>query len=501
MHLDDATCYRAMRARDRRFDGRFFIGVRTTGIYCRPVCPARPPKLENITFYACAAAAEAAGFRACKRCRPETAPGTPAWVGSSAVVARALRLIGAGALDDEDGGGVDALAARLGVGERQLRRLFEQHLGAAPGAVARAQRLHFARALLDDTALPMSEIAFAAGYRSVRQFNHAMRASFGSAPRALRRACPSAARAADGLSIRLPYRPPFDWRELLAFLAARATPGVEAVRDGVYRRTLRVGAAAGWVEIAAVPGSAALCVRLRPADGAAALAVVEAARRLADLGADPHAIGAHLRADGVLRPLVAARPGLRVPGAWDPFELAVRAVVGQQVTVRGATTLIGRVVARCGVRVDLADDLTHLFPTPVAVATADLAGIGMPGARVAALQALAAAVAEGRVQLDAARGLDDVVARLTALPGIGAWTAQYIAMRGLGEPDAFPHGDLGLRAAFGNGAGPVTAALLERAAEAWRPWRAYAAMHLWRSLGDSDHRDTKTPTSAAREDA
>ncbi|MEO8602437.1 MAG: AlkA N-terminal domain-containing protein [bacterium] len=483
MHLDDATCYRAMRTRDRRFDGRFFIGVRTTGIYCRPVCPARPPKLENITFYACAAAAEAAGFRACKRCRPETAPGTPAWVGSSAVVARALRLIGAGALDDEDAGGIDALAARLGIGERQLRRLFEQHLGAAPGAVARAQRLHFARALIDDTALPMGEIAFAAGYRSVRQFNHAMRASFGSPPRDLRRTrAAAAARSADALSIRLPYRPPLDWRTMLDFLAVRATPGVESVRDGVYRRTLRVGDSAGWIEMRALPDEAALCVQLRPADGRAALAVVEAARRLADLGADPHAIGTHLRSDAVLSPLVAARPGLRVPGAWDPFELAVRAVVGQQVTVRGATTLMGRLVERCGERVDLAADLTHLFPKPATLAAADLSGVGMPGARIAALQGLAAAVADGRVQLDAARGLDDVVARLTALPGIGEWTAQYIAMRGLGEPDAFPHGDLGLRAALGNGAGPLSTKALSSAAEAWRPWRAYAAMHLWNSL-------------------
>ena len=373
---------------------------------------------------------------------------------------------------------MDALAARLGVGERQLRRLFEQHLGAAPGAVARAQRLHFARALIDDTALPMGEIAYAAGYRSVRQFNHAMRASFALAPRDMRRAG-GGTRRADALTIRLPYRPPFDWRALLAFLALRATPGVESVGDGVYRRTLRVGDVAGWVEIRAVAGSDALSVQLRPADGSAALAVVEATRRVADLGADPHAIASHLRADSALRPLIAARPGLRVPGAWDPFELAVRGIVGQQVTVRGATTLVGRLVERCGERVDLAEDLTHLFPTPHVLASADLTGIGMPGARVTALQELARAVAEGRVQLDAARGLDEVVARLTALPGIGEWTAQYIAMRGLGEPDAFPHGDLVLRAALGNGAGPVSTKELSRAAEAWRPWRAYAAMHLW----------------------
>ncbi|MBX3024253.1 helix-turn-helix domain-containing protein [bacterium] len=487
MALDPTACYRALRARDRRFDGRFFVGVRTTGVYCRPICPAPTPLRANIELYACAAAAEAAGFRPCKRCRPETSPGTPAWLGSSAAVSRALRLIRDGALD---GGGVAALAARLGVGERQLRRLFDQHLGASPAAVARAQRLQAARAMIDQTSLPMIDIATAAGFQSVRQFNHAVRQRFGAAPRALRQqsvAWAASLRERAGLALRVPYRPPLDWPGLLAFLAARATPGVESVAGDVYRRSVRIGETVGWLEVAPVAGASALVVRLWPGDGAALLPVVERVRRLFDLGADPLSINAHLRADPRLRPLVAARPGLRVPGAWDPFEIAVRGIVGQQISVAGATTLIGRLVARCGARVDLAADLTHLFPTPAALAAADLAGIGMPGARAAALQGLARAVADGRLRLDAARGLEEAVARLRALPGVGEWTAQYIAMRGLGEPDACPHGDLVLRQALGG----VSAAALARAADAWRPWRAYAAVHLWAASAQRNQRATQ----------
>lgn len=479
MQLDPAACYRALRARDRRFDGRFFVGVRTTGIYCRPVCPARTPLRRNIDFYACAAAAEAAGLRPCKRCRPETSPGTPAWLGSSALVSRALRLIRAGALDDGD---VAALAHRLGIGDRQLRRLFDQHLGASPAAVARAQRVQAARALIDQTGLPMVEVSAAAGFQSLRQFNHAVRQRFGAPPRELRR---RAARGGESVALRVSYRPPFDWPGLLAFLAVRATPGVERVDAGRYRRTVRIGDTTGWIEVAPAPDAAALEVRLSPCDGAALLPALEGVRRVFDLGADPLQIAAQLRADQRLRPLLRARPGLRVPGAWDPFEVAVRGIAGQQISVAGATTIIGRLVRRCGTPVELGDGLTHLFPTPAALAEADLSGIGMPAARSAALRALARAVAGGGLRLDAARGLGDAVERLRALPGIGEWTAQYIAMRGLGEPDAFPFGDLVLCQALGNGAGKVSAAELARAAEAWRPWRAYAALHLW---ADAAHR-------------
>jgi AraC family transcriptional regulator of adaptative response / DNA-3-methyladenine glycosylase II len=484
MLLDATSCYRALRTRDRRFDGRFFVGVRTTGIYCRPICPARTPLRANIAFYACAAAAEEAGFRPCKRCRPETSPGTPAWLGSSAVVSRALRLIRDGALD---GGGVDALAARLGIGGRQLRRLFDQHLGASPAAVARAQRLQAARAMIDQTALPMLEIAAAAGFQSLRQFNHAVRQTFGAAPRELRRtslAWAASLRQRECLALRVPYRPPFDWAGLLAFLALRAVPGVEVVADGAYRRTVQIGDTIGWIEVGPAAAAPALLVRLWPCDGAALLPVVERVRRVFDLGADPLQIAAHLRRDARLRPLVVARPGLRVPGAWDPFEIAVRGVVGQQISVAGATTLIGRLVARCGTPVELGAGLTHLFPTPAAVAAADLAGIGMTGARAAALRGVARAVAEGTLQLDASRGLEEVVARLRRLPGIGEWTAQYIAMRGLAEPDACPYGDLVLRQAIGG----VSPADLARAAEAWRPWRAYAAVHLWAGINHRERR-------------
>jgi AraC family transcriptional regulator, regulatory protein of adaptative response / DNA-3-methyladenine glycosylase II len=476
MNFDRPSCYRAMRSRDRRFDGRFFVGVRTTGIYCRPVCPAPTPKFENVEFYACAAAAEDAGFRPCKRCRPETAPGTPAWVGSPAVVARGLRLIRAGALDDAD---VGNLAARLGVGARQLRRLFETHLGASPAAVARARRVHFARALLDQSDLSVTAVAFAAGFRSVRQFNHAVRATFRESPRALRRRRTAAPTAGEPLALRVAYRPPLDWEALLGFLALRLTPGVDAVRDGRYHRTVAVGDAVGSITVEPVAGEAALLLRVRLAECAGVQELVERVRRLFDLDADPREIGAQLARSPALHAQVVAAPGLRVPGAWDPFEIAMRAVIGQQISVRAATTLIGRLVAAFGARIDAGDGLTHLFPRADVLADADVAAIGLPRTRAATVRALAAAVAHGEPVLDAACSYETVVERLCAIRGVGPWTAQYIAMRGLGEPDAFPAGDLGVRKALGNGAGPLAPAAVERLAEAWRPWRAYAVMHLW----------------------
>jgi len=485
--LDPARCYAAVRSRDRRFDGRFFAGVVTTGVYCRPVCPVRPAKPENVRWFACAAAAEAAGFRPCRRCRPEASPGTPAWSGTSAVVARALRLIAAGALDE---GGVDGLADRLGLGARQLRRLFDTHLDASPAEVARARRAHFARTLLDETDLPMAEVAFSAGFGSIRDFNHALRATFGRTPTALRRARGRRGPVANhgGVTVRLAFRPPLDWSGLLGFLAPRATPGVEAVADGVYRRTIAIGDGAGTIEVRAAAGEPHLLMRVRLARPERLLQVVARARRLFDLDADPVPIADHLAASPELTPLVARRPGLRVPGAWDAFELAVRAVLGQQVTVRGATTLAGRLVRAAGTPLDRAEDgLTHLFPRPEALAHADLASVGVPRARAATIRALAGAVASGEVVLDASRGLEDAVARLAAVPGIGAWTAHYVAMRALGEPDAFPAADLGLRRALGNGAGRLAPARVAERAEAWRPWRAYAVMHLWAGLaGEED---------------
>jgi len=484
--LDPTHCYEAVLSRDRRFDGRFFAGVVTTGVYCRPVCPVKPARPENVRWFPCSAAAEAAGFRPCRRCRPETAPGTPAWSGTSAVVSRALRLIAAGALDES---GVDGLADRLGVGARQLRRLFAEHLGASPAQVARARRVHFARTLVDETDLPMTQVAFAAGFGSVRDFNHALRATWQRSPTELRRTRGARGPLAngDGLVVRLPYRPPVDWPALLAFLAPRATPGIEAVADGVYRRTIAVGDAPGTIEVRAAPGEPHLLMRVRLPRPERLLHVVERARRLFDLDADPALIANHLGRSRLLAPLVARRPGLRVPGAWDGFELAVRAILGQQVTVRGATTLAGRMVREFGTPLAQAEDgLTHRFPAPERLADADLVSIGLPRARAATIRALAAAVARGELGLAASRALDEAVDRLVAIPGIGNWTAHYIAMRALGEPDAFPAADLGLRRALGTGGTRLTAARVAQLAEAWRPWRAYAALHLWTSLAGQE---------------
>jgi AraC family transcriptional regulator, regulatory protein of adaptative response / DNA-3-methyladenine glycosylase II len=486
MELDAVHCYRALKSRDRRFDGRFFTGVTTTGIYCRPVCPAPAPKRENVRFFPCAAAAEDAGFRPCLRCRPETAPGTPAWQGTSAVVSRGLRLIREGALD---GGPVGELATRLGMGERQLRRLFLQHLGTSPLSLARARRLHFARALLDETDLPMTEVAFAAGFQSIRQFNHALRACFGESPGRLRaRRRSPAVTQPDVVTLRLAYRPPLDWEAALRFLAARAIPGVEGVDGGVYRRTVEIHAAPGTIEVEKGADGAHLVLRAELGDPAGLLEAVDRVRRIFDLSADPLRIAGDLErsAGPRLSPALGARPGLRVLGAWDAFELAVRAVLGQQISVAGASTLCGRLVQAFGKPLSLGRGLTHLFPTPEALASAEIAVIGVPQARAHTLRALASAVANQTLRLDAARGLDDAVARLRRVPGIGEWTAHYIAMRALGEPDAFPASDLGLRKALGGERAPLSPTEVASLAEAWRPWRAYAAMALWSQLSSKE---------------
>jgi AraC family transcriptional regulator of adaptative response / DNA-3-methyladenine glycosylase II len=480
MELDASVCYRALRARDARFDGRFFTAVRTTGIYCRPVCPAPCPRLENCTFLPCAAAAQELGYRPCLRCRPEAAPGSPAWLGSSATVSRALRLIEAGALD---GDGVDTLASRLGVGDRHLRRLFAQHLGASPHAVASTRRILFAKQLIDQTALPMAEIAFASGFASVRRFNDAIRDTYGRPPRVLRRSATRGRTAAGtALELRLAYRPPYAWDDLLAFLALRAIPGVESVAGGAYRRAFRVGDAVGWLEVEPVAGTHQLGVRIHAGDGA--LRLIDLAPRLRalfDLGAAPDAIAAQLGEDPLLRRALREAPGVRVPGALDGFELAVRAILGQQVTVAGATRLAGRLVAQFGRKLPDACRTahdgaapSHEFPSAEALCDADVARIGLPGARAEAIRALARAVAGGELSLDPGADAQETRAALESLPGVGPWTASYVAMRALREPDAFPTGDLGLRRALG-----VESAALARRAEAWRPWRSYAAMLLW----------------------
>jgi AraC family transcriptional regulator, regulatory protein of adaptative response / DNA-3-methyladenine glycosylase II len=484
MDLDVGVCYRAFRTRDARFDGRLFGGVSTTRIYCRPICPARMPKRENMTFYATAAAAQEAGFRPCLRCRPETAPELAAWRGTSNTVSRALALIDAGALDDA---GIERLAERLGVGERQLRRLFRQHLGASPVSVAQTRRVLLAMQLIHETRLPMAEVALASGFGSIRRFNEIFQRLFGRPPGALRRV--TVADVSSGpkgdVMILLRYRPPYDWPAMASFLKARAIPGVEVVSSDRYARTIEIEGVHGVVAVEPAAGHA-LQVAIRFSKLSALPTIIARVRRVFDLAADPQAINAQLAEDLVLAPLVAARPGLRVPGAWDGFELAVRAVLGQQLTVAAAVGLAGKLVARYGLPLAgpglETEGLTHVFPRPEHLASADLTSLGMPRARAATLASLAAAVLADPQILGAGRSLAECVAELRALPGMGEWTAQYIAMRELREPDAFPAGDIGLLRALTDAEGerPTSRELLARA-ERWRPWRAYAAQHLWAS--------------------
>jgi AraC family transcriptional regulator, regulatory protein of adaptative response / DNA-3-methyladenine glycosylase II len=480
MVIDREACYRALRTRDVRFDGRFFTGVLSTGVYCRPVCPARTPKLENCVFLPSAAAAQEAGFRPCLRCRPEASPELFVWRGTLNTTSRALRLIADGALDEDD---VEHLAARVGVGARHLRRLFDRHIGASPLAVAQTRRLLFAKRLIDETALPMTQIAFAAGFGSLRRFNHTVQRSYGRPPRELRRRR-AAAVELDGeraTVLRLPFAPPYDWSAVTTFLAARAIPGVESVRDGVYRRTISLGAAHGLVEVRSVAAANHLVAAIRFPEVAQLAGIVTRLRRLFDLDADVNAIGAHLRRDRRLRNLVARRPGLRVPGCWDGFELAVRAILGQQVSVAAATTLAGRLVAAHGTPLPNANGsgLQFVFPAPAVLADANLSSLGLPRARAAAISRFAAAVADRSDLLRESQSLDAAVEKLRQLPGVGEWTAHYIAMRALREPDAFPASDLGLQRAMAAGSTRPTPKQLLAAAEGWRPWRSYAALHLW----------------------
>ena len=479
MPLDEEQCYRAVAARDARFDGRFFTCVRSTGIYCRPVCPAPTPAKKQCVFVPSAAAAEAAGFRSCLRCRPEAAPGAPAWTGTQATVTRALRLIEAGALDRDD---IETFAARLGLGGRHLRRLFVSQLGATPQAVAANRRLLTAKQLLTETQLPMAEIAHASGYRSLRRFNDAVRTAYGSAPSELRKT-KAARREEDGrIALRLGYRAPYDFSRMLAYLSARAIPGVEAVSGGRYMRSFRLGEAAGLIEVTDDPARRALAVTIRMHRGALPLRpLVARLKHLFDLDADPAAIGQALAGDDLTGPRLATAPGLRIPGAFDGYELAIRAILGQQVSVKGATTLAARLAATHGEVLDGTEEpVTLLFPQAAMLAEGDLSGIGLTGARIKTIAALSAAQAEGRIDLagDTAMTPEETVRRLKALPGIGDWTAQYIALRALGAPDAFPAGDLVLRKIAGSGTPVTEKALLERAAR-WRPWRGYAAMALW----------------------
>ena len=456
MYRDTEACFQALAAHDRRFDGKFFTAVITTGIYCRPICPARPPLRKNIRFYPCAAAAESNGFRACKRCRPDTAPGSPAWVGTSATVRRALRLIAEGKLS------VD----KLGVGDRHLRRLFQEELGASPQAIAHVERLHFARKLIEETTLPLGEIAFHAGFKSIRRFNDALKSALGKSPSDLRKSR-KAVFDDDWLTLRLPYAEPYSWSGVIGFLTPRAIAGVETIEPHCYRRNFPTKEGHGTLEVRHRPEKRSIELRLTRVEPAALQSVVTKVRRLFDLDAEPLLIAADLGKDPVLGPLLDKHPGLRVPGAFDEFELAIRAVLGQQVTVAGASTLTGRLAAKWG--------KPGLFPEPSVLVDADLASIGLPLKRAETLRAIAQQFADHPDFLSETQNLEHAVETLVALPGIGPWTGHYIAMRALGEPDAFPASDLALMKAMDM----KDPKKLEQHAESWRPWRAYAAMHLW----------------------
>jgi AraC family transcriptional regulator, regulatory protein of adaptative response / DNA-3-methyladenine glycosylase II len=474
-------CFRAMAAKDARFDGLFFAAVRSTGIYCRPVCPAPAPKRENITFYANAAAATTAGYRPCLRCRPELSPEAHAQVREEAV-RRALALIAEGALQD---GSIAALAARVQLSARQLQRVFLAHVGATPHTVHATRRLLLAKQLLTETALPVTDVALAAGFNSLRRFNTAFKDGCGMPPSAIRRQA-SAAKAPSGtLTLRLGYRPPLDFPLLLAFLAKRAIPGIERVNADRYERVIGNLNGSSWIRVRAAAERPELLLEIGNADPRAIPEIVRRVRRMFDLDADLGAMRAVFDDDPLLKHAIQLHPGLRVPCAWDGFELAVRAVLGQQISVAGATTLARRLVDGWGEpRADAAATqigLNRAFPSPERLRDAPLETIGLPRTRAATLRALSAAVADGRLSFEAGQRLEDFVERAVALPGIGAWTAHYIAMRALALPDAFPAGDLVLQQRLGPDAG--VARLSERATEArsqaWRPWRAYAVLHLW----------------------
>jgi AraC family transcriptional regulator of adaptative response / DNA-3-methyladenine glycosylase II len=487
MFRDAERCLRAVVSKDERFDGQFVTCVVTTGIYCRPSCPVHPPKPQNMRFLPTAAAAQAAGFRACKRCRPDAAPGSPEWDTRSDVVARALRLIGDGVVDRE---GVDGLADHLGYSRRQLERQVTAVLGAGPGAVARAQRAQTARTLLETTALPMSDVAFAAGFGSIRQFNQTIREVFASSPTELRRASRADTPASPGLvRVRLPFRPPLWPDNLFGHLAATAVPGVEEWRDGTYRRTLRLPFGTGIVALA--PRADHIDCSLSLADIRDFPTAVARCRRLLDLDADPVAVDELLAADPVLRPLVRAAPGRRIPRTVDEHELALRIVIGQQVSTAAARTHAARLVAAHGEPIDDPHGgLTHLFPTAEVVAELDPEVLAMPASRRRTLLALAQSLAAGKIDLGVGGDRELALDRLAELPGVGPWTIDSIAMRALGDPDAFLAGDLGVRAAADRLGLPSSVAGLTGRAAAWRPWRSYAVQHLW---GTSDHEINRMP--------
>ncbi|WP_435798919.1 AlkA N-terminal domain-containing protein [Streptomyces avermitilis] len=476
MHLDSERCVRAVRSKDARFDGWFFTAVLTTRIYCRPSCPVVPPKPANMTFYPSAAACQQAGFRACKRCRPDTSPGSPEWNQRADLVARAMRLIDDGVVDRE---GVPGLATRLGYSTRQIERQLLAELGAGPLALARAQRAQTARLLIETTTLPMAEIAFAAGFSSIRTFNDTVREVFALSPSELRSRLPKKTVVSPGaLTLRLPFRAPLNPDNLFGHLAATAVPGVEEWRDGAYRRTLRLPYGHGIVAL--TPAADHIACRLTLSDLRDLPVAISRCRRMLDLDADPVAIDDQLRTDPLLAPLVDKAPGRRVPRTVDEAEFAVRAVLGQQVSTAAARTHAARLVTAHGEAVaDSEGGLTHLFPAPEALAAVAPESLAMPRTRRTTFTTLVRQLTEGGLHLGVESDWEETRARLLSLPGFGPWTADVIAMRALGDPDAFLPTDLGIRRAAQELGLPSTPAALTARAAAWRPWRAYAVQYLW----------------------
>lgn len=499
--LDPQVCYRALRTRDERFDGRLFVGVTSTGIYCRPVCSARPAKFEHCRFYPSSAAAQKAGFRPCLRCRPETAPELGSWRGTSNTVSRGLSLIAQGELDG-DQASVDALAERLGVGGRQLRRLFKRVLGASPVTLAQTRRVHLARQLLCDTRLPLGEIALASGFGSVRSFNETFRRLFHRPPSALRRKrivpLPEGTVATTGITVRLRYQTPYDWSAILTYLRNGALSEIERVDQTSYRRTVLRNGLCGTIEIRHLPEVQSLAATIRFPCVRALSAIVLQIRGLFDLGTDAGAIGAHLAHDPLLAPLVAVHPGLRVPGAWDGFEIAVRTLLGRQVSAEAGRQITVELARLCGTALSAAETgdaaLTLAFPSAAQVAAADLSRLGMPKTRRNALLALANATIANPRLFQPLATVEQTVQRLRAVRGIGDWTAQMIALSAVREPDAFPASDFVLLQCVAGPSGIKTSsAELTLRAERWRPFRAYAAAHLWFAHAASSRRPTRTP--------
>jgi AraC family transcriptional regulator of adaptative response / DNA-3-methyladenine glycosylase II len=474
MMLDWQVCSRARLSRDSRFDGKFFIGVLSTRIYCRPICPVPTVKEKNVRYFPTAAAAAETGFRPCLRCRPECSPGTPAWFGTSNTVSRALRLIEESGLEED--GGMEGIAERLGVSSRHLRRLFIQHLGASPSAVAKTSRLHFAKKLIDETSLSMTDVAFASGFGCVRRFNAVIRKTYNRTPTQIRRLMQKKIIQQEGHYLfQLRFRPPYHWKGMLAFLAAHATPGVEAVDLRGYRRSISLNGCYGYFEVSLDEERNALAARVQIPDPRTLYLIVERIRSMFDLSADWAAIAQSLGTDPELSSRIGAEPGLRIPGCWDGFELTTRAILGQQISVQDANALAGKIAKTFGQRISGADNLTHLFPTPEILADAKLAGLGLTNKQAETIRALACAVCNGQISFERIVDSDVFLAQLCEILGIDRRTAQYVAMRALGEPDAVPTGDLDLLRSLGL----KTSDELEKRAEAWRPWRSYASMYLW----------------------